>query len=132
MSEVESSIKVNINNPILKIKNSKSIINKDECNGKFESYIDNLSELRQQSKRILLKRNKTKSTTIEPSVRSTFMLNAHQYESIQNHSSKLKEIQPLDPNASAKKHRKDKLLFEEEEVATKFQEIDCSMIKKIN
>jgi len=47
MSEVESSIKVNINNPILKIKNSKSIINKDECNGKFESYIDNLSELRQ-------------------------------------------------------------------------------------
>lgn len=109
--EVESSIKVNINNPVLKIKNSNNIVMKEECNSKFESYIDKLGELRQESKRILLKRNKTKSTTIEPSVRSTFMLNAYQYESIQNHSNKLKEIKPIDPKVSIKKQKKDKLLF---------------------
>jgi DNA polymerase II large subunit len=79
----------------------KTMLQKSSKEGslsKFESYVRNVCNLRQDSKVIILRKAKTKSLVAGNShsaIRSTAILNVHKFDTIRE--AKPKEIAPYDP-----------------------------------
>lgn len=95
-------------------------MSKEGSLSKFESYVRNVCNVRQDSKVIILRKAKTKSLVTNSAVRSTALLNVNKFETIRE--TKPKEIAPYDS-----RRRKERPLFE-----GAMEELECSSIEDNN
>lgn len=103
---------------------------KESSQSKFESYVKNLTRAKQDTKIILLKKGKSRSTINNENIRSSIVLNADRFETI--FKDRPKEIKIIPPISLCPKETIESQPSIEPSEMKRLDDLECSSIENIN